>query len=152
MCEVAHTSVEFSASPGAEPAPGGEPRGGYRVGRRYSFDAAHRLSGLPVGHKCARAHGHTYTVEVVVAADELSGPGFVTDFGDLSPLGDYINEQLDHRDLGEVLAVEPTSERIARHLAEWFAAHVEPGIPGRLEAVRVSETPSTWAEYTVTAR
>ncbi len=121
------------------------------MGRRYTFDAAHRLSGLPAGHKCGRVHGHTYTVEVVLAAEELSGPGFVTDFGELGALGAYIREHLDHRDLVEVLEVEPTSERIAGHLAEWFARHVEPGIPGRLVAVRVSETPSTWAEYGIGA-
>jgi 6-pyruvoyltetrahydropterin/6-carboxytetrahydropterin synthase len=127
------------------------PAGAYQLGKRFSFDAAHRLSGLPAGHKCGRVHGHTYTVEVVVGAEELSGPGFVTDFGELGALGAYIEEQFDHRDLVEVLDVEPTSERIAAHLADWFTRNVEPGIPGRLVAVRVSETPSTWAEYRVAA-
>lgn len=28
--------------------------GGRRLGRVYRFEASHRLSGLPVGHKCAR--------------------------------------------------------------------------------------------------
>jgi len=132
----------------AVPAGGGL-AGTYQVGKRFSFDAAHRLCGLPAGHKCGRVHGHTYTVEVVVAAEELSGPGFVTDFGDLGVFGAYLEERFDHRDLVEVLDVEPTAERIAGHLADWFARNVEPGIPGRLVAVRVSETPSTWAEYRV---
>jgi 6-pyruvoyltetrahydropterin/6-carboxytetrahydropterin synthase len=124
----------------------------FRIGRRFSFDAAHHLAGLPEGHKCARPHGHTYMVEVIVAGEELAGPGFVTDFGDLKPLGEYIEGHLDHRDLNTVLDFPPTSERLARHLTEWFAENVEPGIKGRLMAVRVSETPSTWAEFTVPER
>lgn len=122
---------------------------GYRIGKRFSFDAAHHLPGLPPEHKCARVHGHTYTVEVVVAADRLSPPGFVTDFGDLAPLRDYIDATLDHRNLNDVLDVEPTGEALARHLAGWFRDHVEPIIPGRLELMRVWETPSSWAEFAV---
>ncbi|MFH8991458.1 6-pyruvoyl trahydropterin synthase family protein [Streptomyces sp. NPDC017940] len=124
-------------------------KGRYRIGKRFSFDAAHHLAGLPEGHKCARLHGHTYTVELVLAAEELSGPGFVTDFGDLAPVKTFLDGHLDHRSLNDVLPVEPTSENLARYLAEWFVEHVEPGIGGRLETVRVSETPSSWAEFEV---
>jgi 6-pyruvoyltetrahydropterin/6-carboxytetrahydropterin synthase len=88
-------------------------------------------------------------VEVVVTAQRLVPPGFVTDFGDLAPLGEYIKTALDHRNLNDVLKVEPTSEALAEHLAEWFREHVEPAIAGRLSAVRVWETPSSWAEFTV---
>ncbi|MFG3253256.1 6-pyruvoyl tetrahydropterin synthase family protein [Streptomyces sp. NPDC048172] len=124
-------------------------KGRHRIGKRFSFDAAHQLHGLPEGHKCARLHGHTYTIEIIVGADELSQPGFVTDYGDLTCVKDYLDGHLDHRVLNEALPIEPTSENLARYLAEWFTEHVEPGIPGRLEAVRVSETPSTWAEFEV---
>jgi 6-pyruvoyltetrahydropterin/6-carboxytetrahydropterin synthase len=123
--------------------------GQYRIGKRFSFDAAHQLAGLPEGHKCARQHGHTYTVELVPSAKELSGPGFVTDFGDLAPMKAFLDSHLDHRSLNEVLPVQPTSENLARYLAEWFVEHVEPSIEGRLETVRVSETPSSWAEFEV---
>lgn len=122
---------------------------GYRIGKRFSFDAAHHLPGLPQEHKCARVHGHTYTVEVVLTADRLSPPGFVTDFGDLVPLRHYIDTTLDHRNLNDVLDVEPTSEALAQHLAGWFRDHVEPNIPGHLESMRVWETPSSWAEFAV---
>lgn len=119
----------------------------YRIGKRFTFDAAHHLPSLPEGHKCARQHGHTYTVEVVVTADGLVPPGFVTDFGDLGPFADYIDADLDHRDLSTVLDFEPTSEALAAHLAGWFVTNLEPVIPGRLVAVRVWETPTSWAEY-----
>ena len=52
----------------------------HTIGKRFSFEAGHHLGGLPDGHKCARPHGHSYTVEVIVTAGELTGPGFVTDF------------------------------------------------------------------------
>ncbi|KPM52581.1 6-pyruvoyl tetrahydropterin synthase [Frankia sp. R43] len=124
----------------------------YRIGKRFSFDAAHHLEGLASGHKCARVHGHTYTVEVVLTADRLSGPGFVTDFGDLVPFSDFLDKHFDHRDLNEVLDVPPTSELVATHLAHWFIDNLEPLIPGRLVSMRVAETPGSWAEYTPPGR
>ncbi|WDT53520.1 6-pyruvoyl trahydropterin synthase family protein [Streptomyces sp. G7(2002)] len=124
--------------------------GRYRIGKSFAFDAAHRLAGLPEGHKCGRLHGHTYTVEIVVTACGVTAPGFVTDFGNLAPVKKYLDEHLDHRSLNDVLPCEPTSENLARFLAEWFVETVEPTIDGRLEKVRVSETPSSWAEFEVT--
>ncbi|MDG9674798.1 6-carboxytetrahydropterin synthase QueD [Micromonospora sp. DH14] len=122
--------------------------GVWRIGKRFSFDASHQLPGLPEGHKCGRLHGHTYTVEVVLEGDSLTGPGFVTDFGDLAPFGRYINDHLDHRHLNDVLGdVAPTSERLAWHLAQWLKDHLAESLGGRLAVVRVSETPSSWAEY-----
>ncbi|MCK9878269.1 6-carboxytetrahydropterin synthase [Frankia sp. Ag45/Mut15] len=125
---------------------------GYRIGKRFSFDAAHHLDGLPPGHKCARVHGHTYTVEVVFAADRLDEPGFVTDFGDLEPFGTYLDEKFDHRDLNDVLDVPPTSELLAAHLAQWIIDSLEPLVQGRLESVRVAESPNSWAEFAPAGR
>lgn len=121
----------------------------YRIGKRFTFDAAHHLPGLPAGHKCARVHGHSYTAEFVLAAGQLTPPGFVTDFGDLAPVRKYIDTTLDHHDLNEVLGAEPTCEAIAEHLASWFGDHIAETIPGRLETVRVWETATSWAEFTV---
>jgi 6-pyruvoyltetrahydropterin/6-carboxytetrahydropterin synthase len=77
----------------------------------------------------------------------LAPPGFVADFAELGPLGDYVKETLDHRDLNEVLDVAPTSENLARLLYEWCAAKLDlpPGVT--IACVRVSETASTFAEY-----
>lgn len=125
------------------------PSGTFTIGKQFSFEAAHHLPSLGPGHKCFRPHGHGYRVEVILCGERLAPPGFVTDFGDLAPLGRYLAAELDHRDLNEVLPFEPTSEQLARHLAGWFIEHVEPGIPGRLAAVRVSETAACWAQFTV---
>ena len=121
----------------------------YRIGKSFTFDAAHCLSSLPPDHKCSRLHGHTYTVEVVLAAEILAPPGFVTDFGELRPLRRYIDATLDHQHLNKVLDIEPSSENLARHLAEWFQENVEPTIPASLDTVRVHESPTSWAEYRV---
>ncbi|WP_435158132.1 6-carboxytetrahydropterin synthase QueD [Amycolatopsis sacchari] len=121
----------------------------YRIGKSFTFDAAHYLPSLPPEHKCSRLHGHTYTVEVVLSALYLTPPGFVTDFAELRPLKHYVDSTLDHQHLNKVLDSEPTSENLARHIADWFRENVEPSIPARLESVRISETPSSWAEYVV---
>jgi 6-pyruvoyltetrahydropterin/6-carboxytetrahydropterin synthase len=120
----------------------------YTIGKQFTFSASHCLPGLPEGHKCGRLHGHNYDVEIIVTADDLTEPGFVTDFGDLAPVRSYLDATFDHRDLNEALDVPPTSENLAAHLASWFVVHMEPQIPGRLVSVRVSETDSTWAQYT----
>ncbi|WP_017624716.1 6-pyruvoyl trahydropterin synthase family protein [Nocardiopsis chromatogenes] len=119
------------------------------IGKTFTFAAAHYLSNLPPGHKCARLHGHTYTVTVELTADDLIEPGFVTDFGDLAPFYEYLKVHLDHRLLNDVLDQEPTCELIARHLADWFQRHVEAQIPGRLHALAVAESPTSWARWEV---
>lgn len=117
----------------------------YTIGKQFSFAASHHLDHLPPGHKCARLHGHTYTVQVLLASEELDQAGFVTDYGDLYPLRCYIDASLDHRDLNEVLPIQPSCELLARHLFCWCRDHLEAG--HLLIAVRVSESPGTWAEY-----
>jgi 6-pyruvoyltetrahydropterin/6-carboxytetrahydropterin synthase len=119
----------------------------YRIGKQFRFDAAHHLPDLPPGHQRGRMHGHTYTVEAVMEADQLVPPGFVVDFGCLAPLKKYIDSSLDHRVLNEVLPEPPTAELIARHLAQWVVGELEPRIPAQLAVMRVCETPSCWAEY-----
>ncbi|WP_435616188.1 6-pyruvoyl trahydropterin synthase family protein, partial [Streptomyces coelicoflavus] len=54
---------------------------------------------------------------------------------------------LDHHNLHEILPFEPTSERLAQFLAGWFAQNLQPVIPGRLVAVLVRETASSWARF-----
>lgn len=119
----------------------------HRIGKAFQFEAAHRLGGLPEGHKCGREHGHSYTVEVILAGAELSGPGFVADFADLSPVKQHLGEIFDHQHLNLVLEVQPTSENLARVLYDWCAAELRLPQGAFVESVRVSETSATWAEY-----
>jgi 6-pyruvoyltetrahydropterin/6-carboxytetrahydropterin synthase len=113
----------------------------YTISKSFSFSASHIIEGLPEGHKCARLHGHNYEVELVLESEELNEVGFVVDYGDLSPFKAFIDENLDHRHLNDIL--EPTSaEALAKYLFD-KAKEIWP----QTKAVRVSETPKTMAEY-----
>lgn len=115
----------------------------YRITKEFHFSASHQLTALPHNHPCARLHGHNYVVEVELAAPELNEHGFVRDYRDLSVLKAYIDERFDHRHLNEVLGHERvTAEVLARHFFEWCRERLP-----ETSAVRVSETPKTWAEY-----
>lgn len=115
----------------------------YTISKQFHFSASHCLYGLRDDHPCSRLHGHNYIIEVVLQCEELRTTGFVLDYNDLQPLKTYIDETLDHRHLNEVFAPMQTSaENIARRLYEWCRARWPQTV-----AVRVSETPKTWAEY-----
>ncbi|MFF6979366.1 6-pyruvoyl tetrahydropterin synthase family protein [Streptomyces sp. NPDC008343] len=125
------------------------PPGGFTIGKKFAFEAGHRLPGLQPDHKCARQHGHSYEVEVVLTAPTLEEPGFVTDFGALAPFKEFLDTELDHRNLHEILPFEPTSELLAQFLAGWVIQNLQPTIHGRLVAVLVRETGSSWARFDV---
>lgn len=125
------------------------PQGRSTIGKTFVFEAGHRLTGLPPEHKCNRQHGHSYEVEITLGAEVLEAPGFVTDFGALGPFKEFLDTELDHRNLHEILPFEPTSELLARFLAGWFIQNLEPRIPGRLISVAVRETARSWARFTV---
>lgn len=125
------------------------PPGSFVIGKTFSFEAGHRLPGLPPGHKCARQHGHGYQVEISLTAPSLEEPGFVTDFASLAPFKHFLDTELDHRNLHEILPFAPTSERLAQFLAGWFIENVQPTISGHLGAVLVRETGSSWARFAV---
>ena len=114
----------------------------YTIAKQFHFSAAHQLHGLTPGHPCARLHGHNYTVEVVLCSEKLDRHSFVVDYGELSALADYIDRELDHRNLNDALSVPTTAENIARHLFYWCVKRWPQTV-----AVRVSETPKTYAEY-----
>jgi 6-pyruvoyltetrahydropterin/6-carboxytetrahydropterin synthase len=125
------------------------PPGSFAIGKTFDFEAAHRLPGLPPGHKCSRQHGHSYQVEVILAAPTLEPPGFVTDFANLAPFKHFLDGTLDHQNLNDVLPFEPTSERLAQFLGGWILHNMDPGVADRLVAVRVRETARSWARFNV---
>jgi 6-pyruvoyltetrahydropterin/6-carboxytetrahydropterin synthase len=131
------------------PAAGAVAGGQYRIGKSFRFEAAHRLGDLPDDHKCARVHGHSYTVEVTLVAQALSGPGFVVDFADLEPVKQHLADTFDHRLINDVVTVEPTSENLAWLIFDWCAAKLPLPDGVCVEAVKVSETATSWAEYRI---
>ncbi len=115
----------------------------YAISKRFDFSASHQLDHLPAGHQCARLHGHNYQVEVVIESPCLDDRGFCqVDYGELDPFRQYIDATLDHRHLNDVIPVRTTAENIAKFL---FAKARE--CSPYVVAVRVSETPRTWATY-----
>ncbi|MBA2441208.1 MAG: 6-carboxytetrahydropterin synthase [Rubrobacter sp.] len=114
----------------------------YRITKQFEFSASHSLDYLPPEHKCHPLHGHNYIVEVVLESPGLDENGFVRDYGELGALKDFIDGKLDHRHLNDVVPGPTTAENIARFLYD-FASGLWPEVA----AVRISETPKTWAEY-----
>lgn len=114
----------------------------FRISKEFHFSASHRLDHLAPDHQCARLHGHNYVVVVELASADLTAQGFVRDYHDLAPFKAYLDDHLDHRHLNDVLDVPSTAEHLARHLFDWCRSRWP-----ETSAVRVSETPKTWAEY-----
>jgi 6-pyruvoyltetrahydropterin/6-carboxytetrahydropterin synthase len=114
----------------------------YTITKEFHFSASHKLDTLPAEHQCARLHGHNYIVKLVLQADRVDEHGFVVDYLELKPFKDYIDQELDHKHLNDVMSCPTSAENIARHLYEWAKAHW-----AEVSAVLVSETPKTWAEY-----
>ncbi|MFE6101425.1 6-pyruvoyl tetrahydropterin synthase family protein [Streptomyces laurentii] len=115
------------------------------ITKEFHFSASHRLAHLAAGHPCGRLHGHNYVLMVELSAreSELTPAGFVRDYGDLDALKKWIDEFLDHRHLNDVMKDRnPSAENIAR----WVYENWRRDLP-ELTAVRVSETPKTWAMY-----
>jgi 6-pyruvoyltetrahydropterin/6-carboxytetrahydropterin synthase len=120
-----------------------------RIGKTYSFDAAHLLPDHD--GKCAREHGHTYalTIEVEGRIRTEPGPdrGMVLDYGLLDSIyRELLEPRLDHQNLNETIGGEcwPTT---AENIAAWCFGQVA-GALGDLAAIRsvtVKETPKTFA-------
>ncbi|QNP74392.1 6-carboxytetrahydropterin synthase [Streptomyces roseirectus] len=117
----------------------------YCISKEFHFSASHQLDGLPGDHPCGRLHGHNYVVSMELSAltDELDDVGFVRDYGDLRDFKVWLDDEVDHQHLNKVVGDRnPTAENLARWLFErWRGRYPE------LVAVRVAETPKTWAEY-----
>ncbi|MFG2892323.1 6-pyruvoyl tetrahydropterin synthase family protein [Streptomyces sp. NPDC048248] len=116
----------------------------FRITKKFEFSASHRLAGLAPEHQCARMHGHNYVIELELGADDadLLPVGFVRDYGELSAFKVWLDENLDHRHLNDVMDGNPTAE----NMAAWVYKTWSMEFP-ELTCVRISETPKTWAEY-----
>lgn len=106
------------------------------IWKRFTFEAAHRLPNVHPGHKCARLHGHSFSVEICVAGPVGERSGWVLDFADIAAAWQPLHALLDHNYLNEVEGLEnPTSELLAR----WIWHRMLPALPG-LSKVVVQET------------
>lgn len=118
---------------------------GFRISKEFHFSASHRLEHLSEGHPCGRMHGHNYVVEIELSAaeDALDKAGFVRDYGELSQISKWLDAEVDHQHLNDVVSDRnPSAENLARWIYERWLPHYP-----ELSSVRISETPKTWAEY-----
>ena len=115
----------------------------YSIAKRFAFSASHTIGGLPSQHPCSRLHGHNYEVEVVLEAEDLDEVGFIRDYRELSALKEFLELTVDHKHLNDVLGHDrTTAEVVSRWLYDWCVTRWP-----EVVAVRVCETPRTWAEY-----
>src|SRR5450756_2797471 len=119
----------------------------YRIGVKCRFSAAHRLE----GHRgrCSRLHGHSWMVEAVFAADEISSGGMLLDFDDARAVLEDVVAPFDHCFLNEVEPfdrVAPTAENVARVVFEHLDSRARGSSwPAELESVKVWESEDAWA-------
>jgi 6-pyruvoyltetrahydropterin/6-carboxytetrahydropterin synthase len=119
------------------------------IAKEFSFDAAHSLPNSD--GPCKRLHGHTYRVTVMARGqtqplDGRAEEGMVLDFTRIKEVFKRrIEARCDHQYLNETAPVERTTAEL---LAAWMLAEMREELP-QVVAVRVSETPSSWAEVTV---
>ena len=115
----------------------------YKISKQFSFSAAHSLYGLPDNHPCTRLHGHNYVVTIHLKSEILNETGFVKDYNELNLIKQYIDTNIDHKKLNDIMhPLNSSAENIAKMLYDTF----KPLIP-ELYAVEVSETPKTSAIY-----
>lgn len=122
----------------------------FEIAKTFQFHAAHQL--LNHDGECARPHGHTYRLELVMRGDltpQGHGPdeGMVTDFDHVKQL--YRRElepHLEHQDLNDTLGplIGPTT---AENIARWVFNTARPTLPS-LHSVNVWETPTSRATFT----
>lgn len=104
--------------------------------RRFQIEAAHRLTAVPPGHKCARMHGHSFVIEIAVEGPIDPVRGWVMDYADLKAAFEPLYLRLDHHCLNDVEGLgNPTSE----HLAIWIWERLKPELP-LLSEILVAET------------
>lgn len=86
----------------------------YTVIKRMEVSASHSLS-LSYRSKCENLHGHNWIITVYCRSKELNPDGMVVDF---SHIKEVVMEQLDHKNLNDVLSCNPTAENIARWVCD----------------------------------
>ncbi len=113
------------------------------LSKTFRFEAAHRLPKVPEGHKCARLHGHSYQIDVIVTGDVNPDTGMVVDFAEITEAWKPLHAILDHYYLNEIDGLEnPTSEI----LAAWIYKRMKTQLPC-LSAIYVHETCTSSARY-----
>jgi 6-pyruvoyltetrahydropterin/6-carboxytetrahydropterin synthase len=145
----------------------------YRIAKIFEIESGHLLSKHPA--KCRFPHGHSRKVEVVLAADALDANDMVCDFKAVKHVLAEFLDRWDHalaintadpqfayfqKAYGERIVAfterDPTTEVMAKAIFDELTARLAHGTTAggyaigtgvRVERIRVTETSSSWAEY-----
>ncbi len=114
------------------------------------FSSAHQLRGYR--GKCENLHGHNWKVVLSVRGDTLDNIGLLIDFTELKAMLRRIIAGLDHKNINEIpyfREQNPSSENIARYIAEEFTALMASGEAPNiaLDSVTVWESPTSRCTY-----
>lgn len=104
--------------------------------KTFQFEAAHKLPNVPADHKCARLHGHSFRVEVVVAGECDPKMGWLMDYAEISEAFRPLLDQLDHHYLNDIPGLENATSEM---LAKWIWDRLKPQLP-LLAEIAVAET------------
>jgi 6-pyruvoyltetrahydropterin/6-carboxytetrahydropterin synthase len=110
----------------------------FKLWKDFTFEAAHQLTKVPVGHQCGNLHGHSYKVRVHCAGRLDPARDWVVDYAQIAFAVRPIIERLDHSFLNNHFDFETTAE----NLAWWLAGAIKPKLV-ELVAVELFETPTT---------
>ena len=114
-----------------------------RLTKDFILEAAQSLTKVPLGHKCSRLHGHTFTIEVSVEGEVDPETGWLYDHALISAAMKPIIEELDHSYLNDVAGLENPTIEI---MAGWLWGRLAPQLPGLAEIV-IHETPFARCSY-----
>jgi len=111
--------------------------------KEFRFEAADWLPRVPRTHKCARLHGHSFRVDVMLSGEVDPKTGWLVDFANVEDAFAPLRDRLDHHTLNEIEGLEnPTSEV----LAAWIFDRLREALP-LLSAVTVWETADACCTY-----
>lgn len=111
--------------------------------KEFTFDSAHFLPNVPVGHKCREMHGHTYRLRVWLEGKPDPQLGWVIDFADLKMIVKPVVAELDHKCMNNLPGLEnPTCELIA----VWIWNRLKP-LLSKMKRIELHETPTSGVIY-----
>jgi len=116
----------------------------FRLWKDFSFEAAHQLTKVPVGHQCGRLHGHSYKLRVHCEGALDPARDWVVDYADIAAAVRPLINQLDHSFLNHHFEFETTAE----NLCYWCANTLKESLP-QIVAVELFETPTTSVLYEI---
>ena len=105
------------------------PKGGgaFEIRYEFGFDAAHRFTAAPRGHRYRRLHGHSFRVEVALRGAARQPTGFVSDFAGVEKACLALRDKLDHALLNDIPGLgEPSLE----NLCVWIWGKLAPKLDG----------------------